>query len=563
VNGPPEFDVVIVGSGATGGWAAMKLTQAGLRVCLLEAGPPIDPAKDFNAWLPPQAVELRHHVKPRALMERQPIQGRNTAHDELSARFFIDDREHPYSTPPERPFLWSRNRCVGGRTNTWGRTCLRMGEQDFRAASLDGVGIDWPLSYAELAPYYDEVEEHIGVAGEAAGLAQLPDGKFLPPLPLSAGEEHFRRVVSQKLGRVVTPNRKANLTRPWKGRGRCQLRGRCARGCPARAYFSSSNSTLPVAEATGRLTLMTDSVVSHVTTDDEGRARGVWCVDRLTRQQREVRGRVIVLCAGELESTRILLNSISSRYPAGLGNSSGVLGRYFTTHPVAALAVGVLPQVRGREPAPSSHPSLALVPRFRNLGTSKPSSGFLRGYNIFVESQPMGWAQGFALGGFGADLKRRIERTPCPWYISANIIGECLPYWENHVRLDADLKDAWGIPALHIDISYGANEAAMVQDASAAAAEMLEAAGARELSILPAVADRSRGVLEAGTARMGADPRNSVLNGWCQSHDVKNLFVLDGAALPSGPCQNITLTMMALAARSASYIARELKALNL
>ncbi len=551
------FDVIIVGSGATGGWAAKQLSEAGLRVAVLDAGRKLDPARDYTEHLAPFQVKYRN-MAPEVVRRTRPIQSRCYACNEFNYHWFVNDLENPYTTPPDKPFDWYRLRVVGGRSLAWYRLCYRFSNLDFKCASRDGYGEDWPISYEELAPYYDLVEEYIGVSGQAEGLPQLPDGKFLPPMPLSCGEELLKKAAKEKFGRVLTIGRQANLTVPHRGRPPCHYCGPCERGCITKSYFSSPSVTLPAALATGRTTLITDAVVSHVLTDMKtGRVSGVRYVESNTRAVRELRGRVVVVCAQALESTRILLNSATRQFPNGLANSSGTLGHYLMDHISGYGASGVMPMLHSQPwVAAPRRPNVVYVPRFRNV--TKASPEFLRGYGLQGSSQADFNAQA---PGFGAQFKEGYREGL--WTVYLKAYGECLPRWDNYCRLDPEVVDAWGIPALHIHASFGENEHRMGRDAAHAAAEMLEAAGATHISLQTTPDVFGNSIHEVGTARMGNNPQISVLNKYCQSHDIKNLFVMDGSCFPSLPCQNPTLTMMALTCHACDYLVDQFKKQNL
>lgn len=551
-----QYDAVIVGSGASGGWVAMQLTRAGLNVAVLEAGRALDPAVDYTEHKRSWEMPLRGQRVPRGAREEQPIQSECYQCDEYAHHLFIKDTEHPYTTPKERPFKWIRCRQVGGKSITWGRQVYRLSDYDLKAASRDGYGVDWPIGYVDLAPYYDRVERFIGVSGQAEGLPQLPDGQFQPAMDLTCGERLARRAIRETFGRTLTIGRVAILTADLQGRPTCHYCGPCGRGCTTRSYYSSPNSTLPAAEATGRLTLITNAVVSHVTVDkDSGRAAGIWYVDRLTRAQREITGRVVIMCASTLESTRILLNSTSPQYPNGLGNSSGVLGHYLMDHITGGGASGVLSALDPKDDTRGNRPNGIYIARFRNVTDRHPD--FIRGYGFQGGANIVAWGHAHRIEGFGPSFKRDVRESR-PWTIHFGGFGEALPRFESHCRIDDRLKDAWGIPALHIDLHTGDNERRMIRDMAETAAEMLEASGATEIH--QNTSGPGGAIHEVGTARMGDDAKTSFVNRWQQSHAVKNLFLMDGSVYPSSACQNPTITIMALASRACDYLVEELRA---
>ncbi len=542
------YDVIVVGSGATGGWAAKQCAEAGLKVALLEAGRAVSP-KEFTEHMPAYKLKYRDHSPE--IVRTRPVQKQCYACMEYNYEWFVNDLENPYSTPPGKPFTWQRLRILGGRSLVWGRQSYRMSDNDFKAASRDGYGDDWPISYAELSPYYDIVEKYVGISGAAEGNEMLPDGQFLPPMKMSCGEIQLRGRVKAKFGHTVTIGRTAILTQNHNGRLQCHYCGPCERGCSTFSYFSSPFTTVKDAIASGNCTLITNAVVSHVDMGTESnKARGVTYVDRLTRQVKEVRGKAVILCAQALESTRILLNSSTRDYPNGLANSSGALGHYLMDHVVGGGASGRLPNFNplpnANEPA---RPNGIYVPRFRNTPSSKQQSKFIRGYGYQGGAGPQ---FNFTAEGYGTSLKKAVKEG---WYeIGLGAFGESLARWDNYIEIDKDLKDAWGIPALHINMSHGDNEAALMQDAGASAAEMLEATGAKDIRVQANVEMPGMAIHELGTARMGSDPKKSVLNAFNQSHDVKNLFVMDGASFVSSACQNPTLTMMAVTVRGCDHM---------
>jgi choline dehydrogenase-like flavoprotein len=531
-----------------------------MRVIVLEAGRKLDPAKDFREHTWPYDLKYRGTISQQSLFrERQRVQSRCYACNEYGRHFFVDDVDNPYSTPDGKPFDWIRSRQVGGRTIVWGRQSYRLSDYEFKAASRDGYGEDWPFSYADLAPYYDRVERFVGISGAYENLAQLPDGKFLPPMKMTCGENLLKKAVERKWkDRRVTIGRSAILTQALNGRAKCHYCGHCDRGCSTASYFSSPSSTLPAATKTGRLTLRTNAVASHIIVDPRtGKAKGVAFIDQVTKKADEVFGKVVVLCASTIESTRLLMNSASRQHPTGLGNSSGVLGHYLVDH-IYGIGVG------GFIPTLKSYPynfddgraNGIYIPKWRNVTERHPK--FIRGYGSQGSSQRGMLPPNLRMiPGFGAEFKKivREQNAPAPFGLGA--WGEMLPRFENKVTINKDLKDAWGIPTVHIDCTHGDNERAMAKDAVECLQEMAEEAGFEVTRVSTTMASPGLCIHEVGTARMGVDPKKSVLNKFNQSWDVKNLFVTDGACFVSQGYQNPTLTMMAITVRACDYIADE------
>lgn len=550
------YDVILVGSGASGGWACKRLAEAGLKVALLEAGKP-QSDKNFTEHKP--AFELKYrNMAPEVLRKARPIQSK-FACDEYNSGWFVNDHEEPYTTPADKPFDWmGRLRVTGGRTNVWGRVCLRYSDWDFKAASRDGYGEDWPLSYKDLQPYYDLVERYVGISGSEEEIEHLPDSFFQPPIPLTCQETLFRERVREKLGRVVMPARSANLTQPLNGRGPCHYCGPCERGCVTHSYFNSAFTTVADALASGNCTLISNAMVHKVLVDSaHNRVNGVLYVDRITREPQELLSRVVILCAQAQESVRILLNSATREYSNGLANSSGVLGHYLTAHVRSGGGIGEFPSMETKASLQGGgphKPTGVYIARFRNTPNAPPYKQFLRGYGYEGESSTdFDWNA----PGFGIAYKRavRAPRTT----IDITGFGEVLPRWDNFVELDPTVKDIYGIPVLKIHMSDGENERAMIQDMGDSAGEMLEAAGAKYIRTYANPSAPRWALHEAGIARMGSDPKKSVLNQFQQTHDIKNLFVMDASGFTSNPCQNPTLTIMALCVRSCDYLMAEFK----
>ncbi|MGB1656267.1 MAG: GMC oxidoreductase [Longimicrobiales bacterium] len=545
-----EYDAIVIGSGITGGWAAKELTEAGLQTLVLEAGPDIVPERDYTEHIPVWSMKYRGMGDRKKLAERQGIQRECYACDELGSAFFVDDVENPYTTPEDAPFLFLRGRQVGGRSIMWARQVYRLSDLDFEANAREGVGIDWPIRYADLAPWYDHVERFIGVSGEALGLDHLPDSRFLPPMAMTCAEAHVRDGIARAYSgeRVLTIGRCAVLTRDHLGRQACHFCGPCERGCRTRSYFSSLNATLPAARETGRMTLRPNSVV-HSLGYRDGRVSSVHVIDRETHEALEFSGRVVFMAASTLESTRILLNSTSPDFPDGLANSSGVLGHYLMDHTMGHGASG---DVVGYEDQANQERRIngIYLPRFRNVDSRHPD--FLRGFAYQGGGSRSDWSRGASMQGLGADFKRGLTELG-PWRMELYGFGECLPDESNRVELDPEVVDAWGVPALNITCRWGENERAMFDDMADSAAEMLEAAGVRNVEVFHEDNPPGKTIHEMGTARMGRDPKTSVLNAHNQAHDVRNLFVVDGSCMVSSANQNPSLTYMALTARACAY----------
>ncbi len=557
------YDAIVVGSGASGGWVAKELTEHGLAVLMLEAGPPRIPTRDFTEHVWPYQLKFRGFGDQKALLTNQPVQRLCFACDEYSHQFFVNDHENPYTTPPDKPFMWIRGRQIGGKTFCWGRESYRYSDYEFKAASRDGYEEDWPFDYGELAPYYDKVERFIGVSGSLEGLEQFPDGKYLPPMRLSCGGEMTKKVLGEKFGWKVMPDRVANLTVPHNGRPACHYCDECQRGCHTASYFNSPAVTLPAAWRTGRLTLVSDAVVSHlVMNKDEALADGVHYIERTGGAHREAYAKVVVLAASALESTRILLNSQTRRFPKGVGNSQGLLGHYLMDHFTLEDAGGIIPSLHSSQRQPVGTPCGFLIAKYTNVGNNH-NKNFLRGYRFDGDGSQELYGHAFSLPGFGADWRKQV-REEIPYYFGITAQGECLPDYNNFVELDPQVKDAWGIPALRIHASYGENENAM---AKAMRQDVMEILAAMKLeSMRPPRENLSvfgKNIHECGTARMGLDPRKSVLDRYNRVHDVKNVLVTDGAAFVTQGPYEPTLTIMAVSVRAAEHLVEDLRKGNL
>jgi choline dehydrogenase-like flavoprotein len=557
------YDAIVVGSGISGGFAAKELTEKGLRTLVLERGRDVKHPVDYPTAMKDSWEFAGRNRIARADLARQLKQDRTgyTTHP-ASAHWFVDDVDNPYSEV--KRFDWMRGYHVGGRSLLWGRQSYRFSELDFEANARDGVAVDWPIRYNDLAPWYDYVERFAGISGSREGLPQLPDGQFLPPMAMNCLEEQVRdRIAASFGGRKMIIGRVANLTQPHNGRGGCQYRNRCIRGCPYGAYFSSNAATLPAAYATGRLTLRPFSIVTEVIYDNTtGRARGVRIVDAETNQTTEYFARVIFLCASAIASTYILLNSRSDRFPNGLGNDSGELGHNLMDHHFKVGANGVSDDFGDRY-YKGQRPNGIYIPRFRNIDAQSRQKDYIRGFGYQGSASRENWARGIAeLSYFGADLKADLI-APGPWRFGIGSWGECLPYHENRMYLNHDVRDKWGLPTVTFDAGWKENELNMRKDMMSSAAEMLEAAGLRNVTPYDDGSAPGLCIHEMGTARMGRDPKTSVLNAWNQVHGAPNVFVTDGACMTSNSCVNPSLTYMALTARACDYAVAEVNRRNL
>ncbi len=586
------YDVVVVGSGAAGGMAAYVLTNHGLDVLLLEAGKRLNVEEELRSmewpWehprrgkMPPSygAVSMNEYaVREPPYTKGTPFEKvfsylQNSGSSDYSKNLLVDEKDHPFTGTR---YAWVRARVLGGKTNLWGRLALRMSDNEFKGKSHDGHGEDWPISYADVGPYYDRVDRLLGISGHAEGLAHVPDGIFQRPIKLTAAELHLRRKLAGQ-GRVLTPYRAGVTTEGIKGnkyRSRCWGRGACSRrvgGCDIHASFDSPTGLIYPAMETGRLTLRTDATVHEVLVDkNTGKARGVGFIDSESRKSYEAKGKVVVVAASTLESARLLLLSKSAQHPNGIGNSSSHVGHNFCEHLMGPGVSGLLKDLVGKPRTnDDGKPGGFYIPQFRNLSKQRSKEdkqrGFVKGYG-FEGGSGMGMGSGAStanrLPGFGRAWKKRV-RDEAGATIGMGGFGEVLARYENHVALDPQVKDRWGIPVLRFNIEFGENEKKMAEDMAATAREMFEDAGIEILDARGGIRPVGWSIHELGTARMGSDPKTSVLNQYQQSHDVKNLFVVDGSSHVSAGCQNPTWTIMALCWRSCDYLAAEMKRRNL
>jgi choline dehydrogenase-like flavoprotein len=550
-----QFDAIVVGSGMSGGWAAKELCEKGLKTLVLERGRNVRHVVDYTTALK-DPWQLPHNNRAtNADKAQQPIQSTLYLYDQATKQFLVDDTKYSYEQA--QPFNWYRGYQVGGRSLLWSRHVFRFSDLDFEANLKEGVGIDWPIRYAEISPWYDYVEKFIGASGENPALPQLPKQILQPPFEMTALEKHIKREFEKEFSdRRLIASSIAVLSRELNGRGPCQGRDQCARGCPFSAYFSSNGVTLPAAAATGNLTLQPDTVV-HSLIYDEARNRvlGVRAVDVNTLETTEYFAKVVFLCASSLNSTAILLNSRSSRFPDGLGNDSGELGHNLMDHHngggATASYSGLLDRYYKGRRATSMY-----IPRFRNV--TRKEEKFKRGYGYEVYSGRRNWTRGVGGADFGADFKNQITR-PGDWSVFIEGYGETLPNHENKIWLSHDKLDKWGIPRLNISMKYRDNELAMAQQMMDDAVEMLKAAKLENVKGFNHPVVPGSVIHEMGTARMGRDPKTSVLNPHNQLHAVPNVFVTDGSFMVSSPTQNPSLTYMALTARAADYAVEKLK----
>jgi choline dehydrogenase-like flavoprotein len=549
------YDAIVVGSGISGGWAAKELCEKGLKVLMLERGRnvvhPKYPTATKDLWEFPHRLSLSQEDRKRNF-----VQSRHYSFREDNKHFYINDQENPYTET--KRFDWIRGDIVGGRSLLWARACYRWSDLDFEANLHDGIAVDWPVRYKDIAPWYDHVESFIGVSGNRDGIPQLPDGKYQPPFEMNCVEKFFKGKIEEKYAdRNVIIGRTANLTKPVKGRGQCQARDLCHRGCPFGAYFSTNASTMPAAFATGNLTVRPHSLVNKVIYDEQKqKATGVEIIDTETNKTEEFYARLIFLNASTVATAFILLNSTSSRFPNGLGNGSDQVGRNLMDH---HKGLAISSNVDGFEDSYyyGRRPTNIYIPRFRNV--TKKDAGFLRGYHFGGNASR---SRSEINVSIGASLKDAMIE-PGPWQMGLYAFGECLPYSDNRITLDRNKKDQWGRPIITVDCEFKDNEKAMHEDIKITGKEMLEAAGFKDVAVRGAISFPGNANHEMGIARMGKDPKTSVLNKFNQMHEVPNVFITDGSFMTSSSCLNPSLTYMAFTARACDYAVNQMKQSNI
>ena len=554
-----SYDAIVVGTGISGGWAAKELTEKGLNTLVLERGRDVKHVDDYPTMLKdPWELPNNDRLSAEELKDYEKQNRTGYTVRESTKHWWVKDTDQPYEEV--KPFNWIRGYHVGGRSIMWGRQSYRLSPMDFEANAKDGIGVDWPIRYSDLEDWYSYVERFAGISGRAEGLTQLPDSVFQPPMDLNCLEEHFKESIKERFDRMLTIGRVANLTEPKDGRGLCMHRNLCIRGCPYGGYFSSNASTLPAAAATGNMTLRPHSIVNSVLYDEEtGKASGVEVIDSETGEMIEYYSKIIFLNASTVNTTLIMLNSRSNRFPNGLGNDSEVLGHNMMDH---HLSVGASGQFDGFKDKYywGRRPNGFYIPRYRNL--SDDNRDYIRGFGYQGGGSRESWVSAVRELAVGRQLKEFVQ-TPGTWTLGMGGFGETLPDHSNRMYLDFYKTDKWGQPTVVFDCELKENELLMRRDMMNDAAEMLEASGFKNISTYDSQPPPGHGIHEMGTARMGRDPKTSVLNGWNQIHSVKNVFVTDGSCMTSSACQNPSLTYMALTARAANFATEELKKGNL
>jgi choline dehydrogenase-like flavoprotein len=558
-----DFDAIVIGSGISGGWAAKELCERGLRTLLIERGRHVTHRTDYQDFAAPWELANRGQVPEEQARRDYAIQRTGETFNAATRQWWVKDSEHPYLTPEGREFRWLRGYHLGGRSLTWSRQSYRFSDIDFGANRKDGHGIDWPIRYSDVSPWYDRVEIFAGISGNSEGLEQLPDGRFLRPMDLNCAELDFKRKLEgSHPTRRVTIGRCAHLTEPTDehialGRGPCQMRSVCERGCGYGGYFSTLSATLPAAVRTGNLTVVTDAIVERLDYDHaKRRVSAVRVIDSKTRERRSYQARVVFCCASTIPTAQVLLNSKSEFFPKGLANRSDQVGRNLMDHVHGIGAIGHVPGFLDRYYY-GRRPTGMFIPRYANI-TEDARGAYTRGWAFQGRGERPNWERALDMAGVGVALKAGL-REPGPWQLALSGIAEMLPRPDNRVTLLEHKTDSWGMPLVHIDCTFGENDLQLAAQANQDARDMLVAAGCTEVrTLFPGISPPGASVHEMGTARMGHDPATSVLNRHNQAHDVANLFITDGSCMTSSGCVNPALTSMALSARAAHYAADRL-----
>ncbi len=554
------YDAIVVGSGVSGGYAAKELTEKGMRTLVLDRGKQLEHITGYEPSYKDPWDFKYNGLLTQEQKASHPKLSRDYPYNEMTEKYWMNDSDSLYKE--EKRFDWFRPNIVGGKSIMWGRQTYRLSDIDFEANAKEGIAIDWPIRYKEIAPWYSYVEKHVGISGEALGLPQLPDSEFLKPMEMYCVEKEVRKRIEKNFpGRIMTIGRVANLSEAKQaqlgvGRSACQYRNKCRLGCPYGAYFSSQSCTLPPAAKTGLLTLRPDSLVSEIIYDaTKQRAKGVRVIDTVTHEVKEYFAKVIFVCGSTVSTTALLLNSKSNRFQNGFGNDSGELGHNLMDHHFKIGATGTWEGDEDKYYI-GRRPNGIYIPRYRNIGNDKRD--YLRGFGYQGSGSRSGWNRGIGDLNFGADYKESLTH-PGPWGMSLGGFGETLPYHENKMYLDPTTKDKWGLPVVVFDAEFKENERKMRKDIMNDAGEMLEAAGLKNVKAFDNGSYPGMAIHEMGTARMGRDPKTSVLNGNNQVHACKNVFVTDGACMTSTSCVNPSLTYMALTARAADFAVKEIK----
>lgn len=554
------YDAIVVGSGVSGGYAAKELTEKGMRTLVLDRGKQMEHITGYEPSYKDPWDFKYNGLLTQEQKASHPKLSRDYPYNEMTEKYWMNDSDSLYKE--EKRFDWYRPNIVGGKSIMWGRQTYRLSDIDFEANVKEGIAVDWPIRYNEIAPWYSYVEKHVGISGEALGLPQLPDSEFLKPMDMYCVEKEVRKRIEKNFpGRIMTIGRVANLSEAKQaqlgvGRSACQYRNKCRLGCPYGAYFSSQSCTLPPAAKTGLLTLRPDSLVSEIIYDaTKQRAKGVRVIDTVTHEVKEYFAKVIFVCGSTVSTTALLLNSKSNRFQNGFGNDSGELGHNLMDHHFKIGATGTWEGDEDKYYI-GRRPNGIYIPRYRNIGNDKRD--YVRGFGYQGSGSRSGWNRGIGDLSFGADYKESLTH-PGPWGMALSGFGETLPYHENKMYLDPTTKDKWGMPVVVFDAEFKENERKMRKDIMNDAGEMLEAAGLKNVKAFDNGSYPGMAIHEMGTARMGRDPKTSVLNGNNQVHGCKNVFVTDGACMTSTSCVNPSLTYMALTARAADFAVKEMK----